>query len=137
ELVMQREKQIKKGIEVVSSAELSHLRRELTALRQEKDRLRAELATKAAVERDRAVELRKMKQEHERKLKMVRLEARREEVRENHELSHLQKTIMAKDKELRERQQTIHKLECEKLYLGEEIYRITGVEEAFWSDHTL
>lgn len=39
--------------------------------------------------------------------------------------------------ELRERQLVIHKLECEKLYLGEEIYRITGVEEGFWSDQTL
>ncbi|XP_069188528.1 RIMS-binding protein 3 isoform X14 [Procambarus clarkii] len=137
ELMAQREKQNRQSMEVVSSAELLHLRRELAALRQEKERLKAELATKAAMEKERMVEVRKLKQEHERQLKLVKMEARKEEVRENRELSLLQRTIMAKEKELRERQLVIHKLECEKLYLGEEIYRITGVEEGFWSDQTL
>ena len=34
-------------------------------------------------------------------------------------------------------QKTIYKLECEKMFLGEEIYRLTGIEEAFWNDETL
>ena len=31
----------------------------------------------------------------------------------------------------------IYKLESEKMYLGEEIYRLTGVEEAFWNDEVV
>ncbi|XP_042236849.1 uncharacterized protein LOC121876042 [Homarus americanus] len=98
ELMLQREKQTKQGVELVSSIELAHLRRELTVLRQEKDRLRAELTLKAAAEREKAAELRKCKQEHERQLKVVKMEVKRDEVRENHQLSLLHKSISNKEK---------------------------------------
>ena len=39
--------------------------------------------------------------------------------------------------ELSEREKQIQHLECQKCYLGEEIYRITGIEEGFWSDEVL
>lgn len=85
-------------MEVVSSTELAHLRRELTALRQEKDRLRTELATKVAAEKERTRELQHFKLEHERQLRQVKKEAHVGEVRENKQLSLLQKTIQAKEK---------------------------------------
>ena len=36
-----------------------------------------------------------------------------------------------------DQQKAIHKLETEKCYLGERLYKVTGVEEAFWSDTRL
>ncbi|XP_037796181.1 uncharacterized protein LOC119591500 [Penaeus monodon] len=138
-MALQRDKQTppELGVQLVTSAELTHLRRELSALRQEKERLRTELAARVTSEQEKALELRKCKQEHEKQIKFVRAETRRECVRETRAMSDLERTIVAKEKELKEQQQAIHKLECEKLYLGEEIFRITGVEEGFWSDQTL
>ncbi|XP_042864732.1 uncharacterized protein LOC122248652 isoform X5 [Penaeus japonicus] len=138
-MAMQRDKQAppELGVQLVSSTELTHLRRELSALRHEKERLRAELAARTASEQEKALELRKYKQEHEKQIKFVRAETRRECVRETKSLGELERTLLTKEKELKEQQQAIHKLECEKLYLGEEIFRITGIEEGFWSDQTL
>ena len=45
--------------------------------------------------------------------------------------------LFVSPQELSEREKQIQHLECQKCYLGEEIYRITGVEEGFWSDEVL
>ncbi|XP_050720906.1 golgin subfamily A member 6-like protein 22 [Eriocheir sinensis] len=136
EVTASREKLVRPGTQT-SSAELAHLRRQVASLRQEKERLREEVSSKVSAERERKVELLKARQEQERRVRQAKREAVREGVKENREIATLQRTIEMKEKELRARQQVVHKLECEKMYLGEEILRITGVEEGFWSDQTL
>lgn len=137
EATAMREKTVRFGQQTASSAELAHLRRQVASLRQEKERLREELSRKVVAEKERKVEVMRTRQQQERRMRQAQREAQREGVRETKHVSILQKAIEAKEKELRSRQQVIHKLECEKLYLGEEILRITGVEEGFWSDQTL
>ncbi|KAK4300790.1 hypothetical protein Pmani_027034 [Petrolisthes manimaculis] len=96
---LHQEKQINKpGVEFVTTTELSHIRRGLVALRREKEGLRMELLAKEAAEKERKVELKKYKQEQEKDLRKARNEAKREAVRDNRELSQLQKAIETKDK---------------------------------------
>ncbi|XP_042871157.1 uncharacterized protein LOC122252637 [Penaeus japonicus] len=99
-MAMQRDKQAppELGVQLVSSTELTHLRRELSALRHEKERLRAELAARTASEQEKALELRKYKQEHEKQIKFVRAETRRECVRETKSLGELERTLLTKEK---------------------------------------
>ncbi|XP_068242786.1 caldesmon-like [Palaemon carinicauda] len=88
----------KPGLEIVSTSELTFLRRELSALRQEKERLRAELVARTASEKEKAAELRRFKQQHERQLRASKAEAKREEVRECRESLVLQKSLEVKEK---------------------------------------
>ncbi|XP_043216673.1 peripheral-type benzodiazepine receptor-associated protein 1-like isoform X3 [Amphibalanus amphitrite] len=117
--------------------QLSRLRERIKRLQTEREELKAEAQLSRIREKQRSAELRRLRQQQQRQLRQLMEESGRESVRETRELRRLQEQIERKDQELSEREKQIEHLECQKCYLGEEILRITGVEEGFWSDEVL
>ncbi|XP_037077476.1 janus kinase and microtubule-interacting protein 1-like isoform X2 [Pollicipes pollicipes] len=117
--------------------EVLRLKSVIHQLETERDELKAEAQLCRIREKQRAAELRRQRQQHERELRRLLDENKREGVRESRDLARLRAVTEQKDKEIAEREKQIYKLECQKCYLGEEIYRLTGIEEGFWSDQTM
>ncbi|XP_018019910.1 GRIP and coiled-coil domain-containing protein 2 [Hyalella azteca] len=117
------------------TAEVAVLKRQLTTLRQEKAKLRQELMQKEVKLKEASKEIINKTRQEERWKKTQLQERRRESARETKTIAELRKTLKHMEKECGQQQKAIHKLENEKIYLGERLYKITGVEESFWSDH--
>ena len=80
------------------SKEIANLRRQLSSLRQEQDKLRKSAVVKGDGEKEKAAELRRTRREQQRTIRALAEQARRDQAKETKALADVQKNLREKEK---------------------------------------